>query len=443
MNYFSGLRPADSFVVTTNYVASPLSEDVLKRLYIPLIGLESAAVYQFLGQFVGMNQRSDEQTHYLFMNELKMNLSRFEQLRHQLEGIGLLKTYLAVDDDAQRFVYKLLSPVMPQQFFNDPMLSVFLFQVVGKERYQSLRQYFTTETMDLSNYKDVSKTYIDVFGRPKEGEKIDGHGSLIKTNDSYGIPVHQQNFDFDLLEMLLEQNLIMRDQLPKATRDLIVQLSVLYDLAPTEMRRVILKSLTSNQTISHEDLRKNARDFYQIEHAGNLPALKAVPNTTNGEEVEHSQLSWFEMMDTTSPIERLASISQSEPTIRQKRMIEEIMEREQLPFGVMNILLEYVMFTHEMKLPQAYIEEIASNWKKLKLDNSKKAYDYVKKIQKNKQEKKVRQTTGHSYEQTPAWIEQMEQGSAQQVKNTDDSKVEEEKRKLQEELKNFWKEDKS
>lgn len=441
MNYFSGLRPADTFTVTANYVASSLSEEILKRLYIPLIGLESAAVYQFLSQFVGLSQRSDEQTHYLFMNELKMNLSRFEQLRQQLEGIGLMKTYLSVDDEAQRFVYKLLSPAMPEQFFNDPMLSVFLFQVVGKERYQSLRRYFTTETIDLSNYKDVSKTYIDVFGRPKDSGRIESHGSLVKTKESYGIPVHQQNFDFDLLEMLLEQNLITREQLPKATRDLIVQLSVLYDLAPTEMRRVILKSLTSNQTISHEDLRKNARDFYQIEHAGKLPELKPVVQTV--EDDRPSELTWFEMMDTTSPIERLASISQSEPTIRQKRMIEEIMEREQLPFGVMNILLEYVMFTNEMKLPQAYIEEIASNWKKLKLDSSKKAYDYVKKIQKNKHEKKVRQSSGRSYEQTPAWVEQLDQGKVEEVQTVNDSTIEEEKRKLQEELKNFWKEDKS
>ncbi|MGO3727031.1 MAG: replication initiation and membrane attachment family protein, partial [Staphylococcus carnosus] len=47
--------------------------------------------------------------------------------------------------------------------------------------------------------------------------------------------------------------------------------------------------------------------------------------------------SWFELMDSTSPIDMLASWSKSEPTLKQKYMIEDLMVREQLPFGVINI----------------------------------------------------------------------------------------------------------
>ncbi|KAA1039916.1 replication initiation and membrane attachment family protein [Macrococcus equipercicus] len=442
MHYFSGLRPADSFIVHTNYVQSPLSEDVLKRLYIPLIGLESIAVYQYLSQFINGRQVSEPETHYLILNELKMNLSHFEQLRERLEAIGLLKTFLKTGE-AQCFVYKLISPVMPAQFFNDPMLSVFLFQVVGKERFHQLKKHFCTDTIDLTDYRDVSKNYMDVFGTPKEPDAgiFKGNETIIKTNDSLGIPVHQQTFDFDLLEMLLNQNLITREQLPKATRDLITQLSVLYDIAPTEMRRIILRSLSADQTISHEELRKNARDFYQLEHEGNLPALT---EARQPDEVEDkTQLSWFEMMDTTSPVAMLASTSKSEPTARQKRMIESIVEREKLPFGVINILLQYVMFTHDMQLPQSYIEEIASNWKKLKFESSRQAYDHVKKLQKQQAERQSEQKprrTRPSYEKTPAWVSQMKEGSAPVAVETDQA-LEAEKRKLEEELKNFWKED--
>ena len=60
----------------------------------------------------------------------------------------------------------------------------------------------------------------------------------------------------------------------------------------------------------------------------------------------------------------LASWSESEPTTQQKYMVEELVEREQLPFGVINILLQFVMLKEDMKLPKTYIFEIASNWKK-------------------------------------------------------------------------------
>ena len=39
----------------------------------------------------------------------------------------------------------------------------------------------------------------------------------------------------------------------------------------------------------------------------------------------------------------LASWSESEPTFQQKKMIEELVEREKLSFGVINILLQFVM----------------------------------------------------------------------------------------------------
>ncbi|GGB03314.1 hypothetical protein ERX37_01115 [Macrococcus hajekii] len=441
MHYFSGIRPADRFVVTTNYVATGLTEEVLKRLYIPLIGLESIAVYQYMTQFLDDTQVSDEVTHYIIMNELKMNLSHFEKLRFRLEGIGLMKTFMKINDESQHFVYKLISPVMPEQFFNDPMLSVYLYQTVGKERFNQLKRHFSTAGIDLTDYKEVSKNYIDVYGAPKSPPKeiYDNNDGLIKTSTSLGIPVHQQTFDFDMLEMLLKQNLITREQLTKEVRELIAQLSVLYDIAPTDMRRIVLKSMTSDQAISLEDLRRNARDFYQFEHEGNLPTLTVASEQTSVQK-EKTQLSWFEMMDTTSPIEMLAAFSKSEPTMKQKRMIETIIEREKLPFGVMNVLLQYVMLSNGMKLPQTYIEEIASNWKKLKLDTSEKAYHHVKKMQreqKERQQRPAKQRVMKSYEKTPEWLEKMEQPEQQKEQNMD---LEEEKRKLEAELQNFWKE---
>ncbi|MDJ1108652.1 DnaD domain protein [Macrococcoides caseolyticum] len=443
--YFTELNGTDEFIVISNYVATQVTEDVLTTLYTPLIGVECIGVYQFMRQFLtGYNQTSDVINHYVILSELKMNLAHFEVIRKRLEAIGLLKTYMRIEDN-QKFVYKLIAPVMPSQFFNDPMLSVFLFQQVGKPRYQQLKSRFCNETLNLDGYQDVSSKYMDVFGTPKSPEKaiFEGNEYLVKQHESFGIPVHQHTFDFDLLEMLLAQNLITKSQLPKATRNLIVQLATLYDIAAHDMRGIILKSLTSDQQISHEDLRKNARDFYQIEHDGQLPQL--TPQQVRDDTPE-TKLTWFELMDTTSPIDMLTSFSKSEPTIKQKRMIESILEREQLPFGVMNILLQYVMFTNDMKLPQSYIEEIASNWKKQKLSNSEAAYKYVKSFEQKKQtqlNKKVKNYKNNNTVQrelTPKWLLEEQQPAVKE--DTDNIDLEKERQKLLEELNQSWEEDK-
>ncbi|PKE62103.1 replication initiation and membrane attachment family protein [Macrococcoides caseolyticum] len=443
--YFTELNGTDEFIVISNYVATQVTEDVLTTLYTPLIGVECIGVYQFMRQFLtGYDQTSDVINHYVILSELKMNLAHFEVIRKRLEAIGLLKTYMRIEDN-QKFVYKLIAPVMPSQFFNDPMLSVFLFQQVGKPRYQQLKSRFCNETLNLDGYQDVSSKYMDVFGTPKSPEKaiFEGNEYLVKQHESFGIPVHQHTFDFDLLEMLLAQNLITKSQLPKATRNLIVQLATLYDIAAHDMRGIILKSLTSDQQISHEDLRKNARDFYQIEHDGQLPQL--TPQQVKYDTPE-TKLTWFELMDTTSPIDMLTSFSKSEPTIKQKRMIESILEREQLPFGVMNILLQYVMFTNDMKLPQSYIEEIASNWKKQKLSNSEAAYKYVKSFEQKKQtqlNKKVKNYKKNNTVQrelTPKWLLEEQQPAVKE--DTDNIDLEKERQKLLEELNQSWEEDK-
>lgn len=452
-HYFTELNGTDQFTVTSNYISTHLTDDVLKTLYTPLIGIECVGVYQFLSQFLNdYNQVSNDYTHYIFLSELKMNLSHFEVIRKRLEAIGLLKTYMRIDDENQKFIYKLISPVMPAQFFNDPMLSVFLYQQVGKHRFQMLKSRYFTNQIDYEGFKDVSSKYMDVFGTPKSPDPVifEYNSEIIKQSDPYGIPVHHQTFDFDMLEALLAPHLITGEQLPKETRDLISQLAALYDIAPTEMRQIILKSLTSNQTISHEDLRKNARDYYKIEHDGALPTLQVqetksqTASRDNEQQEPDTLLNWFEMLDTTSPIEMLTSFSKSEPTLKQKRMIESILEREQLPYGVFNILIQYVLFTKDMKLPQSYIEEVASNWKKQKLKTSKEAYHFVKSMNDKQNARKSTHRNQKQYlppskELTPKWL--TEEPVTKQEDKNEHVDLDAERRKLLEELKRPWEEE--
>ena len=146
------------------------------------------------------------------------------------------------------------------------------------------------------------------------------------------------------------------------------------------MKRIILKSITSAQELSFEELRKHARTYYLIEHEQQLPKLnkkgdavsKSAPTqqsepTQQSASTESKQQQWLQQLEETSPIDMLASWSESEPTAQQKFMIEDLIEREKLSFGVINVLLQYVMLKEDMKLPKTYILEIASNWKKKEL----------------------------------------------------------------------------
>src|SRR5699024_7687240 len=157
-----------------------------------------------------------------------------------------------------------------------------------------------------------------------------------------------------------------------------------------------------------------------IEHEQQLPKLNAKKsnyinddNTENKNHTKGDSNHWLKQLDETSPIDMLASWSESEPTTQQKYMVEELIEREQLPFGVINILLQFVMLKEDMKLPKTYIFEIASNWKKKGIKTAEEAYQYAKKVNQPTSNQSNKTKNGSykpkqlvSREMTPKWLEE-------------------------------------
>lgn len=91
-----------------------------------------------------------------------------------------------------------------------------------------------------------------------------------------------------------------------------------------------------------------------------------------------------------------------------------------MSFGVINILLQFVMLKEDMKLPKAYILEIASNWKKKGIKTAKEAYNYAKKLINLKMRvlaeitKSVVHTMGNVIvfqKKTPKWLENRDKPS--------------------------------
>ncbi|UDI78063.1 DnaD domain protein [Staphylococcus taiwanensis] len=457
-SYEYGLTPHDGFKVFCQFQLTHNHLEILNRLYVPLIGAQAIGTYHFMNQFVN----SDETlTHYTIMNELKLNLLEYRHYMDLLEAIGLVKTYVRHDNQQSFFVYELIQPPTAYQFFNDPMLSIYLYNEVDKKRYKALKNYFEEEKPDLSDFTQVTRKFTDIFKVPHKNIEIDS--STIKKEVGYsGIDLSNETFDFDMLKEMLRQHFISDEIINKETKNLIVQLATLYGLTEDAMKRIILNSITSDQRISYEEMRKHARSYYLIEHNQQLP--KIVPksrdqsdaNTKSQATVSNQTTSkedWLELLEQTSPIDMLASWSESEPTFQQKKMIEELIEREKLSFGVINILLQFVMLKNDMKLPKTYILEIASNWKKLGIKTAKEAYDYALKANEPKTDynSEEKRKSGRRYpksreivsrEKTPKWLKNREQSVPKKsMTDEDEEKLEEERKAFRAQLAQDWEED--
>lgn len=152
--------------------------------------------------------------------------------------------------------------------------------------------------------------------------------TIQKENHSATIDLDNESFDFDMLRDMLQHHFISGEIITKEAKQLILQLATLYGLTPTSMKRIILNSITQNQTLSFEEMRKQARSHYLIEHQQQLPKLQTKAKPSNHSEqsqrpnettddIKESD-SWFKLLENTSPIDMLASWSESEPTLQQK-----------------------------------------------------------------------------------------------------------------------------
>lgn len=206
---------------------------------------------------------------------------------------------------------KLSNRQQRYQFFNDPMLSVYLYNEVDNKRYKRLKAYFEKNEPNLAGFQQVTRKFTDVFKVPQNNISVDS-SPIIKESTYSGIDLSNETFDFDMLKEMLQTHFISSEILTKEARQLIIQLATLYGLTPDSMKRIILNSITSDQQLSFEDMRKHARSYYLIEHNQQLPELQVKTNESkqsssvsqNEHEQEDNKTStdeWFDLLEQTSP----------------------------------------------------------------------------------------------------------------------------------------------
>ena len=411
--YESQLNAHDGFKVVRPFHYHHLHQEVLNRLFIPLIGVEAVSYYLYLEQF--HHHFESNLTHYTVMSELKINLLKFRKNLDLLEGIGLLKTYVHHSQQTTKFIYELVPPPSPSSFFNDPMLSVYFYQVVGQSRYHEIKCFFIPQKTDLTGFTEVTKKFTDVFKVPQQSNQL--QDQQLRESRYDGVDLSDVTFDFDLLKDMLQSHYVSREVISEPNKTTIIQLATLYRLSPDVMKTVILKSLNSDQSISISTLRKTAQDYYLIENQQELPALtesKPIHSSSNVQNIDSLEVSsweeWYDVMDNTSPVVMLTSWGGSEPTPQQKAMIEDLLTREQLSFGAINVLLQYVMLSKDQNLPKNYVLSVASSWKKNGVTDAESAHALAQKIKEKQSQsystyKSQRpQLQLQSKEKTPRWL---------------------------------------
>lgn len=450
------IQPVDRYQVSSNGMLHEYDGKVISLLYQPLIGVNCYSLYMTLWNEIEVSRVwSEEWTHYHLMNFLSLNLRDIYDARLKLEGIGLLKTYVKNMNEDRLFIYELQPPLSPEQFFTDGILNVFLFKQLGRQHFLRLKNMFTDPALKKAEYQNITRSFHEVFMSGSEDHflhDIEAHeGSKINENLQFQtrtspneIKIEEVDFDFDLFLSGLKGLILPQKVMTAQVRDAIYKLSFLYHINAIDMQNIFLSALNAEQNIDIDDLRKAARDWYQLEHANDLPKLvdriQPLKDRTSSELGDTREEKLIHYLETTSPRQLLIDISDgAEPSKADLQAVEDIMFQQQLSAGVVNVLIQYVLLKTDMKLTKNYMEKIASHWTRKKVKTVKEAMELAKNEhrqyqqwadtkseQKNTRKKPIRT------EKLPEWfVEKDEKQPKNNKSNQTAESVEEKRRRLE------------
>lgn len=399
------LLPADSYVVINKTILHDEDRKIITSLYLPVIGIEAVMLYFTLWADLDSSQIvSKDFSHQKLVSNLRMTINEIENARYKLEAIGLIKS-LVKKGNINNYIYEIYSPVSASEFLSHPILNVVLYSNIGKTEYDNLIKSFKLPRFNTSNYEDITKSFDDVF-EPVGLTSYDLSLEDIRKYNKLKLNINS-NFDFNFLISSMPKNIDTNRVFSRDIKELIINLSFIYDIDAVKMSNIIKGCFNERGTINKEELRKSARNYYQFDNGGILPTLidnsqpeylrKPIGDTSRRAKMIYT-------FETISPRELLIKKNNgNDPTRRDLKLVEDLLVDYKLKPGVVNVLIDYVLNVNERKLTRGLVETLAGQWQRLGIETVEEAMATAEKEHKKRGKKIIKTEVKNT--KTPDWFD--------------------------------------
>lgn len=420
------ILPADTYIVVNKTIVDEIDRKLVTMLYQPIIGYTATTLYfTLLDDLLRHDVMSEELTHHHLMSTMQLKLSDILVAREKLEAVGLLKTYFK-KDHVNNFVYLIYTPMSANEFLNHPILNVVLYNNLGKKEYEKIVNFFRVPKINLKGYEDITKSFNKVFTSVSSNTFL-GNDNIIKKNTG-NIEI-TSGIDFNLLISSIPKSMVHEKCFNDEVKDLINSLAFVYNIDDLNMQGLVRNSLNEKGLIDKNELRKSARNFYQFEQGGKLPTLIYSKQPDYLKTPSGDTSNWAKQVYTfenITPYDYIRSkYKNGEPTLRELQIIEDLMVKQKMKPGVVNVLIDYVLKVNNQKFTRSYVETVASQWSRLNIETVEGAMRTAEREHKKlkKMLTKEKTTVSRNYkvkeEVLPSWFDK-------KIENNEMSQEEEE-----------------
>lgn len=337
------IRPADQInFINKNRLA--WSADVLMRFYLPIIGRDSVALYQYL-------TTSDSVRVSDVLNHLNIGIIDFNDCLDKLTAMNLLDVYT----DRKTYQLELKSPKNPNDFLADEFYSRLLLSRVGEQAFEKIAEYI--QPFDTK----LSKKFSDVF-------KINFSGTVES--------IAEDKTDKDGFDLTSFQNIMRQRHLDFANKEVdvlkIYELADKYNFDWYDLFKIAEKTANANNTI-------------------NIDAIILEITKPDQEKPDLSTFSADErqlimIAKEVEPEVFLNSLKSQEGgfVTKQEREILLKLTRLAVEPEVQNILIHYSLIqTAQSSLNEKFVDRVANDWKRNNVSSAELALKRIESFKEN------------------------------------------------------------
>lgn len=348
----------DELIVTRLEPLTDYQRKVLSYLYTPIIGSVGTNLYLSLFNFV--EKDSFESTPLLHRNLFTRlfieDVKEFLNVRAKLEALGLLAVYVKIDDNKVTYIYQLKEVADPYDFLTDPILEELLRNCVGNKEFDEIVSELLVHRYDIGTFKNITHQFDEVYEVTKKRSPSKYQNYWVSSKNN-GINLKNAHFDYECLLILVEALDLLDIEIIRSIEfyDSVNRLSFMYGLNAEEMCNAIKNSVTPNRMIDYEVLNINVK--YQYDQKNQMIKIKPVTIKTNTND------KLIIVLENTPPKDIVENKYGTRLTSGEIEMFEKLRETTNLPLGVLNVLIIYVISSKDGEIPSYnYFLKIANSW---------------------------------------------------------------------------------
>ena len=352
----------DQFKINDKYHLNSEDYANLSKLYLPIMGIDSFALYNVLSSL-----EIDKEYTYKNILDLLTNfsLSTLNQALDKLEALGLVKTYHSKKNG---YIHQLFAPLSQNDFLENELLCAILTSQIGSVAVSELK----TSKENFKDYKEVTKKFVDVFSIDTNDKE-----TVITNLFKPTIIIDNKDFNYVLFKAELD-NKIPEDVLEDNDfKQHILRIAYTYKLNADEMQECVLKTMDIDKNLEYASISKNAKIAYQNKYLSKEPVLKTLNDDNYLSSVKND--AWYDLLNAVENMgiaDVLYSLSGVKPSVAEISMFEKLQSNTNFPTGVINLMIIKVSSEKKGELPSYnYFEKIANTWARAKI---KTAYDVLK-----------------------------------------------------------------